>query len=169
VTVRLHNCTMMCSLRDEVSQDVSNLQTSKLKPAVQQNSCSLLSPHIHHPSSLPLPRYNSRDGSPSNATSAAQGIHWRACTTQGSHQGNPEVRITLGTVVWIVRLCELSPASLCDQQKITRQSLPAHQVGPCSQHLAVCIVRAPPHTATLLSPTSLLHLPTSGATNCAIS
>jgi hypothetical protein len=48
VTVRLHNCTMMCSLRDEVSQDVSNLQTSKLKSAVQQNSCSLLSPHIHH-------------------------------------------------------------------------------------------------------------------------
>jgi hypothetical protein len=54
VTVRLHNCTMMCSLRDEVSQDVSNLQTSKLKPAVQQNSCSLLSPHIHH-LSLSLP------------------------------------------------------------------------------------------------------------------
>jgi hypothetical protein len=48
VTVRLHNCTMMCSLRDEVSQDVSNLQTSKLKPAVQQNRTDA-------PCFLPLP------------------------------------------------------------------------------------------------------------------
>jgi hypothetical protein len=32
-------CAMMmrCSMRDGVSRDVSNLQTSKLKPAVQQN------------------------------------------------------------------------------------------------------------------------------------
>jgi hypothetical protein len=48
VTARLHNCTMMCSLRDEVSQDVSNLQTSKLKPAVQQNRTDA-------PCFLPLP------------------------------------------------------------------------------------------------------------------
>jgi hypothetical protein len=48
VTVRLHNCTMMCSMRDEVSQDVSNLQTSKLKPAVQQNRTDA-------PCSRPLP------------------------------------------------------------------------------------------------------------------
>jgi hypothetical protein len=48
------------------------------------------------------------------------------------------LKITLGTVLLIVRLCELSPASLTDQQKITRQSLPGHQEGPCSQHLASC-------------------------------
>lgn len=44
VTVRLSDCTMMCSMRDDVSQDVSNLQTSRLKPAVQQNRCLLLFP-----------------------------------------------------------------------------------------------------------------------------
>jgi len=38
VTVRQFDCTMMmCLMRDDVSQDVSNLQTSKLKPAVKQN------------------------------------------------------------------------------------------------------------------------------------
>jgi hypothetical protein len=71
------------------------------------------------------------------------------------------LKITLGTVVLIVRLCELSPASTCDQQKITRQSVSGHQVGPCSLHVEDCIVSCDCCLGVCR--------PTSGATNHAIS
>lgn len=171
VTVRLHTCTMMCWMRDEVSQDVSNLQTSKLKPAVQQNTCSLLSLSL----SLPLPvctalsAIDSRDEQYGMQPLQLLEVPTDVLAPPKTHiKVTLKVRITPGTVHSIVRLCELSPASLCDQQKITRLSLPGHQVGPCSQHLVVCIVSCSPQS-DVLSTTSLLCLPTSGATDCAIS
>ena len=52
---------MMCWMQDDVTEDVSNLQTGRLKSAVQPNTCLLLSlslpavPAISDCSALLLP------------------------------------------------------------------------------------------------------------------
>jgi hypothetical protein len=144
-------------MRDGLSRDVSNLQTSKLKPAVQQNRTPALSPDsllLTVPGGLPPPSLRAAHVTDPRAMQPLQvevSTDVLAPPTSRHNQGNPEDnprytsldRPALRTVPCI---------SYCDQQKITRQSLPGHQEGPCSQHLASC------HCSYVLHTKRRLHL-----------
>ena len=148
-------CAMMvrCSMRDGLSRDVSNLQTSKLKPAVQQNRTPALSADsllLTVPGGIPPPSLRAAHVTDPRAMQPLQVEVSTDVLAPPTSRLTIKVtlKITLGTLLLIVRLCELSPASLT---VINRKSLdnhsPATRKVPAASISRVAIVRTP-HKAT---------------------
>jgi hypothetical protein len=134
-------------MRDGLSRDVSNLQTSKLKPAVQRNRTPALSADsllLTVPGGIPPPSLRAAHVTDPRAMQPLQVEVSTDVLAPPTSRLTIKVtlKITLGTLLLIVRLCELSPASLT---VINRKSLdnhsPATRKVPAASISRVAIVR----------------------------